>query len=126
MPRVRPFFAIKCNPHSGVVRAMAALGCGFDCASAPEMQAALAAGATPADMILAHPCKRPVDLRFAANSNVLVRSPYSPQPLLADDHLWNAFVGSASPESGQKHCDDTGAWFAENDSGLRGRAGQDR
>eukprot|EP00892_Ulva_mutabilis_P009325 jgi/Ulvmu1/6765/UM030_0101.1 len=71
MPRVRPFYAVKCNPHSGIVRAMAVLGCGFDCASAPEMQAALAAGATPADMILAHPCKRPVDLRFAAHSDVL-------------------------------------------------------
>lgn len=74
MPRVRPFYAIKCNPHPSVVRAMAALGCGFDCASAPEMQAALAAGAQTTDMILAHPCKRPVDLRFAATSNVLVRS----------------------------------------------------
>jgi diaminopimelate decarboxylase len=33
MPRVQPFYAVKCNPTPVVLRTLAALGCNFDCAS---------------------------------------------------------------------------------------------
>lgn len=33
MPRVRPFYAVKCNPSRIVLETLAALGLGFDCAS---------------------------------------------------------------------------------------------
>uniref|UniRef100_A0A8C3XSM4 Antizyme inhibitor 2 n=1 Tax=Chelydra serpentina TaxID=8475 RepID=A0A8C3XSM4_CHESE len=33
LPRVRPFYAVKCNGSKGVVRTLAELGAGFDCAS---------------------------------------------------------------------------------------------
>lgn len=34
MPRVTPFYAVKCNPEPGILRLLDALGTGFDCASA--------------------------------------------------------------------------------------------
>lgn len=33
MPRVMPFYAVKCNPEPSMVALLAALGAGFDCAS---------------------------------------------------------------------------------------------
>lgn len=33
LPRVTPFYAVKCNNGVSVVRTLASLGCGFDCAS---------------------------------------------------------------------------------------------
>ena len=33
MPRVQPFYAVKCNDGMAVVRTLASLGAGFDCAS---------------------------------------------------------------------------------------------
>jgi len=33
MPRVKPFYAVKCNPEPSMVAMLAALGAGFDCAS---------------------------------------------------------------------------------------------
>lgn len=33
LPRVSPFYAVKCNDSIAVVKILAALGAGFDCAS---------------------------------------------------------------------------------------------
>lgn len=33
LPRVKPFYAVKCNPTPIMLETLAALGCGFDCAS---------------------------------------------------------------------------------------------
>ena len=33
LPRVEPFYAVKCNPDPMVIRALKVLGTGFDCAS---------------------------------------------------------------------------------------------
>lgn len=33
LPRVKPFYAVKCNSSRGVVQTLAELGAGFDCAS---------------------------------------------------------------------------------------------
>ena len=32
-PRVQPFYAVKCNPDRAILKTLAALGAGFDCAS---------------------------------------------------------------------------------------------
>jgi len=39
MPRVHPYYAVKCNPDVGVLATLAALGAGFDCASEAEIRA---------------------------------------------------------------------------------------
>lgn len=33
LPRVKPFYAVKCNPQSIMIEVLAALGANFDCAS---------------------------------------------------------------------------------------------
>ena len=70
MPRVRPFYAVKCNPDVGIISMLAALGAGFDCASEGEMQKVLDLGVPGDAIIYAHPIKPPKHLKFAAESGV--------------------------------------------------------
>jgi ornithine decarboxylase len=70
MPRVRPYYAVKCNPDVGVLATLAALGCGFDCASEAEMRAVMALGVSPDRIVFANPCKRPRDMRCATDNGV--------------------------------------------------------
>ena len=64
MPRVEPFYAVKCNPEPNIIAALAALGAGFDCASVAVLQAAAAAGVPQERILFANPCKRPGDFRL--------------------------------------------------------------
>ena len=38
---VEPFYAMKCNPDPVIVRLLATLGCGFDCATMGEIDLVL-------------------------------------------------------------------------------------
>ena len=66
LPRVTPFYAVKCNPDPALVATLAALGAGFDCASAAEVDLVLALGVPPSRIVYANACKRPSDVRHAA------------------------------------------------------------
>ncbi len=57
MPRVEPFYAIKANPHPEILKTFVAARAGFDVASVGEMQAVLAAGAKPEQVIYANTIK---------------------------------------------------------------------
>ena len=71
LPRVRPMYAVKCNPDRGLVAFLAALGAGFDCATLAEVQQTLPLVAHPRDdLIYAHPCKPPAQLQAAAAAGV--------------------------------------------------------
>ncbi|KAJ2844838.1 Ornithine decarboxylase, partial [Coemansia erecta] len=70
LPRVQPFFAVKCNPDPLVVKLLARLGAGFDCASKAELQQVLHEGVAPQNIIYAHPCKPASHVRFARASGV--------------------------------------------------------
>lgn len=70
MPRVVPFYAIKCNPEPGVLKLLAAMGTGFDCASKGELETMLKLGVPPSRIIFAHPCKRPCDIRYAKEHGI--------------------------------------------------------
>jgi len=70
MPRVIPFYAVKCNPEPGILRLLNALGTGFDCASKGEVEMMLKMGVHPSRIIFAHPCKRGTDIRFAKENGV--------------------------------------------------------
>lgn len=72
MPRVQPFYAVKCNPEPALLKLLAALGAGFDCASKAELEAVLALGVPKDKIIFAHPCKRSCDLRFCRDVGVQV------------------------------------------------------
>src|ERR1700732_3255628 len=47
LPDSRVFYAVKANPAPEVLSLLAAMGSCFDCASTPEIEMALAAGASP-------------------------------------------------------------------------------
>lgn len=70
LPRVEPFYAVKCNSDPMVTKLLAALGTGFDCASKAEIQQILNLGVESSRIIYANPCKQSSHIRFAADSDV--------------------------------------------------------
>ena len=70
MPRVQPFYAVKCHPNPAVMGVLAALGTGFDCASQEEIRAVTSLGVSPDRIIYAHPCKPPGQIRYAAAHDI--------------------------------------------------------
>jgi ornithine decarboxylase len=58
LPGVAVHYAVKANPHPAVLAAVAAAGANFDVASPAEVRAALAAGASPDDLVYSNPVKR--------------------------------------------------------------------
>ena len=63
--------AIKCNPDPYILRLLAALGAGFDCASAGEINQVLAIGGIDSSRIIfANPCKATSFIRSAMKSGV--------------------------------------------------------
>jgi diaminopimelate decarboxylase len=70
MPRVTPFYAVKCYPEPGILKMLNAMGTGFDCASKGEIEVMLKQGVHPSRIVFAHPCKRPLDIKFAKEHGV--------------------------------------------------------
>ena len=82
LARVKPFYgkilglmlssftdlvsAVKCNPDDEVLRLLAKLDTGFDCASQAEIERVLNKGVDPARIIYAQPCKTKSYIRYAA------------------------------------------------------------
>ncbi|KAL9655593.1 hypothetical protein ABK040_002257 [Willaertia magna] len=74
LPRVTPFYAIKCNPNPHIMKVIAQLGGGFDVASKPEIEKAKEIF-TDADelaekVIYANPCHPISHVRYARTSGV--------------------------------------------------------
>jgi ornithine decarboxylase len=70
LPRVKPFYAVKCNPDPQVLRLLAALGTGFDCASKAEIEQVLDMGVDTERIIYAQPCKTNSYVRYVAAKGV--------------------------------------------------------
>ncbi|KAI0884372.1 pyridoxal-dependent decarboxylase [Annulohypoxylon maeteangense] len=70
LPRVKPFYAVKCNPDPKVIQLLAGLGTGFDCASKSEIEQVLNLGVDPSRIIYAQPCKTNSYVRYVANQGV--------------------------------------------------------
>ena len=65
------FIAVKCNPDPYVIRLLAALGTGFDCASNGEISQILGVGGIdPSRIIFANPCKAISFVRNAAKMGI--------------------------------------------------------
>ena len=58
------YVAVKANNDLPTMKILASLGCGFDCASRGEIEKVLSLGVSPLDIIYAHPCKDPEDIRY--------------------------------------------------------------
>eukprot|EP00158_Paraphelidium_tribonemae_P008617 Partr_v1_DN28630_c0_g1_i2_m50063 putative ornithine decarboxylase len=70
LPRIEPFYAIKCNTDPVVLKTLAALNTGFDCASAAELATVLELGVSPEAIIYANPCKQASYLRYASSKDI--------------------------------------------------------
>ncbi|OAX41908.1 hypothetical protein K503DRAFT_431679 [Rhizopogon vinicolor AM-OR11-026] len=71
LPEIVPHYAVKCNPDPYVLRLLAALGAGFDCASNGEISQVLGIGGVdPSRIIFANPCKATSFVRSAAKAGV--------------------------------------------------------
>ncbi|CAG2106564.1 unnamed protein product, partial [Medioppia subpectinata] len=70
IPRVKPYYAVKCNPTPIVLELLATLGCGFDCASKGEIDQVLGIGVAPHRIIYANPCKAGSFIRHARTVGV--------------------------------------------------------
>lgn len=70
LPRVEPFYAVKCNQDQAVLKLLARLGTGFDCASKDEIARILKLGVSPSRIVFANPCKQTSFIRYAAKTNV--------------------------------------------------------
>lgn len=72
MPRVHPFYAVKCNDDTTILRLLAAMGANFDCASRGEIRKVLDLGVAADKIIFANPCKPSSHIKYAAQENVSV------------------------------------------------------
>jgi ornithine decarboxylase len=65
LPDSRVFYAVKANPAPEILKLLAELGSSFDCASIPEIDMALAAGATPDRISYGNTIKKERDVAAA-------------------------------------------------------------
>lgn len=80
LPMVEPFYAVKCNPDPAIVRLLASLGCGFDCATMGEMDLVInglgnklsfgARGLASKSIVYANPAKMVNMIQYAVDNNV--------------------------------------------------------
>lgn len=70
LPRVEPRYAVKCNTDHMVLKLLAFLGTGFDCASKSEIQTMLELGVSPRRIIFANPCKQSSNIKYAYKKGV--------------------------------------------------------
>lgn len=70
MTRIEPYYAVKCNNDPLLLRVLADLGTGFDCASKGEIDQVLSLGVPAERIIFANPCKTRNYIRYASNVGV--------------------------------------------------------
>ncbi|XP_054319913.1 antizyme inhibitor 2 isoform X4 [Pongo pygmaeus] len=74
LPRVRPFYAVKCNSSPGVLKVLAQLGLGFSCANKAEMELVQHIGVPASKIICANPCKQIAQIKYAAKHGIRLLS----------------------------------------------------
>jgi len=70
LPRVKPFYAVKCNPNNAIVQTLANLGANFDCASSAEISQVLGNSVAASRIIYANPTKMKSHIKFAKSNAV--------------------------------------------------------
>lgn len=70
LPRVVPYYAIKCNPSILILQLLEKLGCSFDCASKNEISRVISIGANPENIIFANPCKMITQIKYARANDI--------------------------------------------------------
>ncbi|NXT64664.1 AZIN2 inhibitor, partial [Chaetops frenatus] len=70
LPRVKPYFPVKCNGSEGVIRLLAELGAGFACANKAELTRVQGIGVPAERIFFSSPCKQVTHIRYAATHGV--------------------------------------------------------
>ncbi len=70
MPHIMPYYAIKCNPSIHLLKKLAKMGSGFDCASLNEIEHVLKINVNPQKIIFSNPCKYEEDIHYALKNKV--------------------------------------------------------
>jgi len=70
LPRVKPYYAVKCNPNTAIIKTLASVGVNFDCASKTEIQLTLGSGISSSRIIYANPTKMKSHINYAKSSGV--------------------------------------------------------
>ncbi|XP_048448310.1 ornithine decarboxylase-like, partial [Rhincodon typus] len=70
LPRVKPFYAVKCNSSKLVAQILAQMGLGFDCASKNEIAMIRDIGVPAQRIIYANPCKEVSHIKYAVSRGV--------------------------------------------------------
>jgi len=71
-PRIKPYYAVKCNTDATLLKLMVEMGLGFDCAGRGEIELMLELGAKAKNIVYAHPIK-PVSHLTYARENLVSR-----------------------------------------------------
>ncbi|XP_045404307.1 antizyme inhibitor 2 isoform X2 [Lemur catta] len=74
LPRVRPFYTVKCNSSPGVLKVLAELGLGFSCANKAEMELVQRIGVPASKVIYTNPCKQIAQIKYAAKHGIRLLS----------------------------------------------------
>jgi ornithine decarboxylase len=70
LPRITPYYAIKCNPSTILLDLLHKLGCSFDCASKNEISRVISIGVDPDRIIFANPCKMITQIKYARANDI--------------------------------------------------------
>jgi diaminopimelate decarboxylase len=70
LPDVQPYYAVKCNPNSDIIRMLSKIGVNFDCASKKEIEMVLSVTQDPSRIIYANPCKQLDYIKYATEQSV--------------------------------------------------------
>lgn len=71
LPKVQPYYAVKCNPNPVLVGYLQSLGCEFDCATQAEIDVVVnQLGHSPEKIVFSNPCKFESHIRYAKSLGV--------------------------------------------------------
>jgi len=71
LPQIKPYYAVKCNNDPVILKTLASIGIGFDCASRGEIDMVVGTGlATGDNVIYANPCKTRSYIEHAAKCGI--------------------------------------------------------
>lgn len=70
LPKISPFYAIKCNPSPIILQILNKLGCNYDTASKGEISRVIEIGVSPDRIIFANPCKMLSQIKFARANDI--------------------------------------------------------
>lgn len=70
LPKVKPYYAVKCNPNEALLKLLTKLDVYFDCASKNEIAIVKSLDVDSEKIIFANPCKASQQIKFARGEDV--------------------------------------------------------